>query len=151
MKHLYSALSLYSHNFSLLLAEIAPYFLFGLFMAGFIKVYLPSQQLTKHLGGPGWKSIFKAALVGIPLPLCSCGVLPVALSLYRQGASLPATLSFLVSTPQTGLDAILISWGIFGGVFTFAYVLAALGGGLFTGTMAYLFLGTSSTQKSSAT
>ncbi len=70
----------------------------------------------------------------------------MALSLYRHGASLPATLAFLVSTPQTGLDAIIISWGILGGTFTFAYVLAALWGGLFTGAMAYIFLKTTTRQ-----
>ncbi len=137
--HIWPYVALFGRNLGLILADIAPYFLFGLLVAGVLKVYLPPESLTKHLGGRGLTSIFKAAALGVPLPLCSCGVLPVAVSLYRHGASLPATLAFLVSTPQTGIDAILVTWGLFGGAFTVAYTLAALLAGLFTGLLAKFF------------
>ncbi len=124
----------------LLLADIGPYFLIGLFVAGLVRVYLPQEKLRVHLGGRGWQAILKAAALGLPLPLCSCGVLPVAISLYRHGASLPATLAFLVATPQTGADAILVTLGLFGPLFTLAYALAALLAGVFSGFVARLFL-----------
>ncbi len=130
--------TLFIKNLCLLLAEIGPYFLIGLFVAGLVRVYLPQEKLRRHLGGRGWAAVFKAAALGLPLPLCSCGVLPVAISLYRHGASLPATLAFLVATPQTGADAILITLGLFGPLFTLAYALAALLAGVFSGLMARL-------------
>lgn len=139
--------ALWGRNLFLIFADIAPYFLFGLLVAGILKVYLPPESLTKHLGGEGMLSVFKAAALGIPLPLCSCGVLPVAISLYRHGASLPATLAFLVSTPQTGIDAIFITWGLFGGAFALAYTLAALLAGLFAGFWARLLSSPKSERK----
>jgi len=134
------SVTLFIKNLCLLLADIGPYFLIGLFVAGVVRVYLPQESLRQHLGGRGLAAIFKAALLGLPLPLCSCGVLPVAISLYRHGAGLPATLAFLVATPQTGADAILITLGLFGPVFTLAYALSALLAGVFAGLMARVFL-----------
>lgn len=125
-------------NLFLLLADIAPYFLLGLLVAGLLKVFLPQEKLSRHLGRGKFSAVLKAALLGIPLPLCSCGVLPVAVSLRRHGAGLPAVVAFLVATPQTSVDAIFITFGLFGGVFALVYPLAALVAGLMAGTLAYL-------------
>jgi len=92
--------------------EAAPYILFGFFAAGILKALLPDQLIAKHLGGDNARSVFKAALFGIPLPLCSCGVIPAAISLRQQGASKGATASFLVSVPETGVDSVAITWAL---------------------------------------
>ncbi len=126
-------------NFIFLLSDIAPYFLLGLLIAGLLKVFLPQERLALHLGEKRFFSILKAALIGIPLPLCSCGVLPVAVSLRRHGAGIPAVLSFLVATPQTSIDALFITYGLFGGAFALAYALAALMAGVLAGVLGYFF------------
>ncbi len=109
-----------------LLQESAPYLLLGLGVAGLLRAFLPPDFLSRHLGKRSLGSTLKAALFGIPLPLCSCGVLPTAVSLYRQGASLPATFAFLVATPQTSVDAILLAYGLLGTLFALAYPVSAL-------------------------
>ena len=86
-------------NFIALFVESAPWLLLGLFVAGMMKAFVPSQLMAKHLGKPGLMSTVKAALFGAPLPLCSCGVIPAAVGLRRSGASKAATTSFLISTP----------------------------------------------------
>ncbi len=97
--------------------DMAPYLLLGFLLSGVLYVYLPKERLVRHLGRPGTGSVLKAALLGVPLPLCSCGVIPAALSLRKQGASRGATLSFLISTPQTGVDSILATYSVMGGFF----------------------------------
>ncbi|MFA5164282.1 MAG: SO_0444 family Cu/Zn efflux transporter [Candidatus Omnitrophota bacterium] len=92
--------------------EAAPYILFGTFMAGVIQTFVDKDRIAKHLGKPGFKSVFMAALFGIPLPLCSCGVLPTAMSLRKNGASKGATLAFMISTPETGIDSIMLSFAL---------------------------------------
>ncbi|HFC98463.1 MAG TPA: permease [Thermosulfurimonas dismutans] len=109
-----------------LFVESAPYILVGLFIAGLLRVFIPEDFLVRHLGGHSLTGAFKAALFGLPLPLCSCGVLPAAVGLYRSGAGLPATFAFLVATPQTSADAILLAYGLLGGFFALAYPLSAL-------------------------
>jgi len=106
--------------------EAAPYILFGLLLAGVLRIFVSEEWLSRHLGGHSLKGALKAALLGLPLPLCSCGVLPAAVGLYRAGAGLPATFSFLVATPQTSVDAILLAYGLLGGFFALAYPLSAL-------------------------
>lgn len=91
------------------LCAAAPYLLFGFFVAGLIKVYLPKAFLTRLLGREDLPSILRASLLGAPLPLCSCSVLPTAIGLRRSGASKSATMAFLVSTPETGVDSIAVS------------------------------------------
>ncbi|MDE6817906.1 MAG: permease, partial [Muribaculaceae bacterium] len=85
-----------------ILCEMAPYILFGFLVAGILEVWVDRQTMARHLSGRGWRPVVKAALFGIPLPLCSCGVLPAAVALRRRGASKGATTSFLLATPQTG-------------------------------------------------
>ncbi len=94
---------------------MAPYLLLGFVLSGFLYVYLPKERLVRHLGKPGLGAVFKAALFGIPLPLCSCGVIPAALSLRKQGASKGATVSFLISTPEIGIDSIMATYSLMGG------------------------------------
>jgi len=95
--------------------------------------------VEKHLGGRGFGSVLRASLFGIPLPLCSCGVIPVAASIRHQGASKAATTSFLLSTPQTGVDSIAITYGILGPVFAVFRPLAALVTGIIGGVLVLLF------------
>ena len=127
-------------NFFHILASIAPYFLVGLLIAGLIKTLIPQEKLATHLGASKVSAIFKAAALGVPLPLCSCSVLPVALSLARHGAGLPATVAFLVATPQTSIDALFITFGLFGLPFAVSYALAALTAGIAAGFISFLVL-----------
>ncbi|QJA06469.1 permease [Thermosulfurimonas marina] len=119
-------LLLYLSQLGGLFLEAAPYLLLGLLLAGLLRVFVSEDWLSRHLGGHTLKGALKAALLGLPLPLCSCGVLPAAVGLYRAGAGLPATFAFLVATPQTSADAILLAYGLLGGVFALAYPLSAL-------------------------
>jgi hypothetical protein len=113
--------------------QMSPYLLFGFAVAGVLKVLLPTSFVQKHLGGQGIWPIFKSSLFGVPLPLCSCGVIPVAMSLRKRGASKGATIAFLLSTPQTGVDSILVTYGLLGPVFMIARPLIALITGILGG------------------
>ncbi len=106
--------------------DMAPYMLLGLTFAGILHVFIDKDFIARHLGGNTVSSVVKAALFGVPLPLCSCGVLPVALSLRKGRASDGATVSFLISTPQTGVDSIVATWGLLGPVFALFRPVAAL-------------------------
>ena len=97
---------------------MAPYILFGLLFAGILHELVPDSIVTKHLGKSDIKSVLKSTIFGIPLPVCSCGVIPLATSIKKSGASKGATLSFLISTPITGVDSIMATYGIFGWIFT---------------------------------
>ncbi|HIQ27518.1 MAG TPA: permease [Sulfurovum sp.] len=97
---------------------MAPYILFGLLFAGILHELVPESIVTKHLGKDNVSSVLKSTVFGIPLPVCSCGVIPLATSIKKSGASKGATLSFLISTPITGVDSILATYGIFGWIFT---------------------------------
>ncbi len=97
---------------------MAPYILFGLLFAGVLHELVPDSIVTKHLGKDNISSVVKSTVFGIPLPVCSCGVIPLATSIKKSGASKGATLSFLISTPITGIDSIMATYGIFGWIFT---------------------------------
>ena len=97
-----------------LINEMSPYLLLGFFFAGVMHAFIPGMVYNRYLGGKGFKSVFYGALFGIPLPLCSCGVLPTAMSLRKQGASKGATASFLISTPETGVDSIIATYYVLG-------------------------------------
>lgn len=99
------------------LGQMSPYLIFGFLVAGLLSVVIAPSWIERHLGGKGIKPVFKAALFGVPLPLCSCGVIPVAASLRQQGASRAATTSFLLSTPQTGVDSIAVTYALLGPLF----------------------------------
>lgn len=96
------------------LKSVAPYFLLGLFFAGLIKTFLKESFIKKQLGAHNLMSVFKASLFGIPLPLCSCSVIPNAITLRKSGASQAATSAFLIATPETGLDSIALTYGLLG-------------------------------------
>lgn len=97
-----------------LLVSVSAYILLGLIFVGIMHLYITEDWIKKHLGGEGWKSVLKAAIYGIPLPLCSCGVIPLATSLHRSGASKGSVTSFFITTPMTGLDSIFATYGVFG-------------------------------------
>lgn len=114
--------------------EAAPWLALGLIAAGLLKGLLPSGALARFVGKPGLSSIIRGALIGVPLPLCSCGVVPAALGLRREGASKGSTVSFLVATPQTGVDSLAVSYALLGPLITIARpiasVVTAIAGGL---------------------
>ena len=123
-----------------LVAESAPYLLIGFALAGVLKAIVPEDKVYKHLGEDRFKSVTLASLFGIPLPLCSCSVLPVATSLRRSGASKGATTSFLISTPETGLDSIGITYALLDPIMTIARPLGAFATAVFTGSVVNLFV-----------
>lgn len=108
-----------------LLNKMSVYLIFGFLIAGVLHVFLKEDMIAKHLGKNNLASVIKASLFGIPLPLCSCGVIPAALSLKRDGASKGGILSFLISTPTTGIDSIFATYSLLGGVFAFYRVIAS--------------------------
>ena len=111
-----------------ILNEMSPYVLLGFFIAGLLHAFVSQATMGRHLSGRGWRPVVKAALFGIPLPLCSCGVLPTAVSLRRNGASRGATTSFLIATPQTGVDSIAATYSLLGLPFAILRPVAALVG-----------------------
>ncbi|UCC21847.1 MAG: permease [Planctomycetota bacterium] len=116
-------------------AEMSPYLLFGFFVAGLLSVLVSQEFVERHLGGGGVWPLVKASLFGVPLPLCSCGVIPVTVSLHKHGASKGSAISFLLSTPQTGVDSIFVTLSLLGPLFAVfrpvaAFVTGIVGGGL---------------------
>jgi len=113
----------------LVTVAMAPYLLIGFLMAGVLSVLISQDYVRRHLGGSGWLQALKAALMGVPLPICSCGVIPLAASLRKHGASRSATASFLASTPQTGVDSLMITYALLGWVYAvFRAVVAFISG-----------------------
>jgi len=108
------------------LLQAGPWLVGGFLLAGFIHVLVPVDKVTRHLGKPGLGGVLKAALVGAPLPLCSCSVIPVAAAIRRQGASKGATASFLISTPETGADSFILSYAMLGPFMAIVRPIAAL-------------------------
>ncbi len=127
-----------AREFWAVLAEMSPYLLFGFIVAGILSVVVSQRIVDRHLGR-GFSAVVKAAVLGIPLPLCSCGVIPVSASIRRHGASRGATLSFLLSTPQTGVDSILVTYSLLGPVFAIFRPIAALATGLIGGVLVRIF------------
>ena len=127
---------LFLHNLLHVVLEAAPWLLLGLVVSGLIKVYLPAGLLQRWLGGRGVTPVFTAAVIGTPLPLCSCSVVPAALTLRRGGASKGATVSFLVSTPENGADSIALSWALLGPFLTVARPVAAVFSAVLAGLLA---------------
>ncbi len=118
--------------------DMAPYIMLGIGIAGLLHVILSKDFVARHIGGNNIASVFKAALFGVPLPLCSCGVVPTAVYLKNSGASKAAVTSFLISTPQTGIDSISATWGMLGPVFAVFKAFAALIIGMAGGMADYL-------------
>ncbi|MHC4187726.1 MAG: SO_0444 family Cu/Zn efflux transporter [Planctomycetota bacterium] len=120
-------------------AEMSPFLLFGFFVAGVLSVLVSRTFVETHLGGKGFWPLVKASLFGVPLPLCSCGVIPVAMSLHKHGASKGSSISFLVSTPQTGVDSIFVTFSLLGPLFTIFRPVAAFLSGIVGGSLTNTF------------
>lgn len=128
-----------------LINEMSPYLLLGFGIAGLMHTFVPGRLYSRYLSGRDLRSVLYAAAIGIPLPLCSCGVLPTAMSLRREGASKGATTSFLIATPQTGVDSIMATYSLMGLPFAIIRPIAALATALIGGMLVNLFDRTSST------
>ena len=130
-------IGLFFENFLKLALDAAPWLVLGLVIGGLIKVLIPTHWLEKHLKGEGVWPVLKAALLGAPLPLCSCGVLPAAIGLRKAGASKSATTSFLISTPETGVDSVMVTYALLGPLMAIirpiAAILSAITAGLLVG------------------
>jgi uncharacterized membrane protein YraQ (UPF0718 family) len=116
--------------------DLVPYLVLGFALAGLLHGFLGEGMVRRHLSQNRFSSILKATLLGIPLPICSCGVIPLAESLRRDGASKGATLAFLVSTPTSGVDSILATYGLMGPFFAVMRPIAGLLAGLGVGALA---------------
>ena len=122
-----------------LINKMSPYLLLGFFLAGVMHAFVPNTLYRRYLGGSSFRSVLNAAILGVPLPLCSCGVIPTAMSLKKEGASKGATVSFLIATPQTGVDSIIATYSLMGLPFALIRPLAALVTALFGGQMVNWF------------
>ena len=135
--------------------DTAFWLLIGLLAAGFIKSFISEATMKRWVGGRGLSSILRAALLGAPLPLCSCGVLPAAIGLRRAGASKEATVSFLISTPETSVDSVAVTYALMGPVMAifrpFAALVNAVGTGLLTTLVADESLAEKSAENSGQT
>lgn len=129
----------YLLNFVALFTESAPWLLLGLLIAGLMKWIVPMELLKKHMGDNRFISIVKAAFIGAPLPLCSCGVIPAAIGLRRSGASRSTTTAFLVATPETGVDSISVSYALLGPFFAIIRPISAIFTAVYAGVMVKLF------------
>lgn len=118
-----------------ILQDSAPYVLFGFFVAGLLKAFLPDDFAARHLGNGSTSNVIKASLLGMPLPLCSCGVVPAAAGLRNQGASKGSTSAFLISTPETGVDSIAVTYALLDPVMTIFRPLSAFVTATATGIM----------------
>ena len=119
----------------LVLGQMSPYLLFGFVAGGVLSVYLSPAWVERHLGQNRRLAVLKAALFGVPLPLCSCSVIPVSVAIRKQGASRGATTAFLLSTPQTGVDSLAVTYALLGPVFAIFRPLTALLSGLIGGVL----------------
>ena len=122
-----------------LFLEMAPYLLFGYLFAGMLHVFMDTRFVSGQLGRGDLLSVIKASLFGIPLPLCSCSVIPTAMSLKKEGASKGAVLSFLISTPTTGVDSIFATYALMGWFFTVYRIAASFITGVFAGILSNVF------------
>lgn len=126
------------NEFFLLLYEMAPYLVLGFLIAGILHISFSQGQIQRFLGKKNFVSVLNAAILGVPLPLCSCGVIPTGVSFHKNGASKGASISFLISTPQTGVDSIMVTYSMMGLPFAIVRPIAALitgiAGGILTNT-----------------
>lgn len=130
---------LFAVNTWSLIAEMAPYLMFGFLISGLLFWLIQPEAVERLLGKPGPGAVIKACLVGIPMPLCSCSVIPIGASLRKSGASRGATAAFISSTPQTGVDSIFVTYSLMGGLFTVVRVVVAFVSGVITGLLVELF------------
>jgi len=119
--------------------EMSVYLLLGFLFAGILHVLVPQQLFSKYLSKNSWSSVLYATLFGIPLPLCSCGVIPTGMALYREGASKGSVVAFLIATPQTGIDSIIATYSLLGLPFAVIRPIVALCTAMFAGLTTNIF------------
>lgn len=117
----------------------SPYLIFGLLISGLIHQLVPMSKVKKWLGPEKFSSVLKAALIGVPLPLCSCSVIPTAVTIKKSGASNAATSAFLISTPESGIDSISITYGLMDLPMTIIRPVAAFFSAFFAGVLQFKF------------
>jgi len=130
--------------------EMSFYLLLGFLFAGILHVLVPQQLFSKYLSKNNWVSVLYATLFGIPLPLCSCGVIPTAMALYKEGASKGSVISFLIATPQTGVDSIIATYSLLGLPFAIIRPVAAFFTSIFAGLVTNVFTSKENTVKVTA-
>jgi len=123
------------HNLVDLYLSAAPWLLFGLLLASLVHAWVPQSLIERWLGGEGFLPVIRAAVVGAPLPLCSCGVIPAALGIRRSGASRSATVSFLIATPETGIDSVSVTYALLGPFMAIMRPIAAILTAIVAGTL----------------
>lgn len=132
---IFGYIELYTKELAWLVAEMAPWLLLGFLIAGVLHVFFPENSTNRYFGKQNFGSVLRATLLGIPLPLCSCGVIPTGISIYKNGASKGSALSFMISTPQTGVDSIMLTYSMLGLPFALIRPIVAfitgLAGGIF--------------------
>lgn len=127
--------AMFFDEFVTLFAEMAPFLLLGFLLAGVIHVWIPNKLYVPKISKANFKSVLWAALFGVPLPICSCGVIPTSIAIRREGASKGASVSFLISTPATGVDSILATYSLLGLPFAILRPIAAFVTALFGGVL----------------
>lgn len=127
------------NNFISMFISMSFYIMLGLLFVGILNTYVNREKILKHLGKDKFSSVVKSSVIGVPLPLCSCGVVPTAVELKKGGASNGAVISFLISTPQTGVDSILATYSMMGMVMAIFRPLAAFASGIIGGGLVNLF------------
>ncbi|PIE55434.1 MAG: hypothetical protein CSA35_00855 [Dethiosulfovibrio peptidovorans] len=127
--------------------DTAPYMLFGVAISGLIKAFIEPEWVQRFMGGRGFAPVARASLVGIPLPLCSCGVIPAAVALKKQGASANAVTAFLISTPESGVDSIAMSYALLDPIMTVARPIVAFMSATVAGILAVFFGGAETTEE----
>ena len=132
-------MEIYFNQLFSLFYEIAPFLILGFLISGFLSIFLTVEFISKYLGNKSYSSVFIASILGVPLPLCSCGVIPVFSYLKKHGASKGATTSFLISTPQTGVDSIMITYSLLGPIFAIFRPIVAFVSGIIGGTLVNWF------------
>ena len=125
----------YLKELASLVNEMSPYLLLGFLFAGILRVVFPRHVITRYMGQNNFRSVFNASLLGVPMPLCSCGVLPAGIGFYKSGAARGPTISFLISTPQTGVDSILATYSLLGLPLAIIRPVVALFTGLLGGVL----------------
>lgn len=131
-------LEIFEHIYDIFI-EISPFLLLGLFFVGLLHIFFSKEFIIKHIGKDNLGSIVKASVLGVPLPLCSCGVIPTAIYMAKNGASKGAIISFLISTPQTGIDSIMATYGMLGWVFAIYRPIIAFVSGIVGGIIVNIF------------
>ncbi len=128
-----------SDHIVLIFIDMAPYLVLGLFFVGILHILFSKDFVLKHIGKDNIASVVKASVLGVPLPLCSCGVIPTAVFMSKNGASKGSVISFLISTPQTGIDSIMATYGMMGWLFAIYRPIVAFVSGIIGGIIVNIF------------